>query len=138
MFITQPLDYLPLWALALLTLAVVLLALEVGYRLGRHRGQRPAAEIHVQVVANRMQFVLRDLFVDREHAIAQHVVTGGNHHQHTVVAQLQQIDLIEGLAESITGLDVPYPAPFGLALGVALLLKQKFVPLKPAPETNRP
>jgi TRAP-type uncharacterized transport system fused permease subunit len=46
--------------------------------------------------------------------------------------------LIEALAEAITGLDVPYPAPFGLALGVALLLKQKFVPLKPATETNRP
>jgi TRAP-type uncharacterized transport system fused permease subunit len=45
--------------------------------------------------------------------------------------------LIEGLAETITGLDVPYPAPFGLALGVALLLKQKFVSLKPAAETNR-
>jgi TRAP transporter 4TM/12TM fusion protein len=46
--------------------------------------------------------------------------------------------LIEGLAETITGFDVPYPVPFGLALGVALLLKQKFVPLKPATETNRP
>lgn len=45
--------------------------------------------------------------------------------------------LLEGLAETITGLDVPHPAPFGLALGVALLLKQKFVPLKPATETNR-
>jgi TRAP-type uncharacterized transport system fused permease subunit len=46
--------------------------------------------------------------------------------------------LIEGLAEALTGLDVPYPAPFGLALGVAILLKQKLVPLKPATETNRP
>ena len=45
--------------------------------------------------------------------------------------------LLEGLAETITGLDVPHPAPFGLALGAALLLKQKFVPLKPAAETNR-
>ena len=45
--------------------------------------------------------------------------------------------LLEGLAETITGLDVPHPAPFGLALGVALLLKQRFVPLKPAAETNR-
>ena len=42
--------------------------------------------------------------------------------------------LIEGLAETITGLDVPYPVPFGLALGAALLLKQKFVPLTPAIE----
>jgi TRAP-type uncharacterized transport system fused permease subunit len=42
--------------------------------------------------------------------------------------------LIEGLAETITGLDVPYPVPFGLALGAALLLKQKFVPLTPATE----
>ena len=38
--------------------------------------------------------------------------------------------LLEGLAESLTGLDVPYPAPFGLGLGAALLLKQKFVPVK--------
>src|SRR5262244_2194742 len=36
--------------------------------------------------------------------------------------------LLEGLAETITGLDVPHPAPFGLALAAALLLKQKFVP----------
>ena len=41
--------------------------------------------------------------------------------------------LIEGLAESITGLDVPYPAPFGLAIGVALLLKQKLMPAPAAP-----
>ncbi|HET7912464.1 MAG TPA: TRAP transporter fused permease subunit [Pseudolabrys sp.] len=38
--------------------------------------------------------------------------------------------LLEGLAESLTGLDVPYPAPFGLALVALLLLKQKFVPAK--------
>ena len=30
-----------------------------------------------------------------------------------------------------------HPAPFGLALGAAILLKQKYVPLKPAAETNR-
>src|SRR6187200_895043 len=38
--------------------------------------------------------------------------------------------LLEGLAETLTGLDVPYPAPFGLALVAALLLKQKFVPAR--------
>ena len=32
--------------------------------------------------------------------------------------------LIEGLAEQISGYDVPHPAPLGLAIGVALLLKQ--------------
>jgi TRAP transporter 4TM/12TM fusion protein len=31
---------------------------------------------------------------------------------------------LEALAESISGYDVPHPAPFGLAIGVALLLKQ--------------
>jgi TRAP-type uncharacterized transport system fused permease subunit len=45
--------------------------------------------------------------------------------------------LLEALAETITGLDVPHPAPFGLALGLAILLKQKFVPLKPAAQTSR-
>jgi TRAP-type uncharacterized transport system fused permease subunit len=40
--------------------------------------------------------------------------------------------LIEGLAEFVTGFDVPYPAPFGLALGVVILLKQRFVPVRPA------
>ncbi len=45
--------------------------------------------------------------------------------------------LLEALAETVTGLDVPHPAPFGLALGLAILLKQKFVPLKPAAQTNR-
>ena len=38
--------------------------------------------------------------------------------------------LLEGLAETLTGLDVPYPAPFGLGLVAALLLKQRFVPAK--------
>jgi TRAP-type uncharacterized transport system fused permease subunit len=38
--------------------------------------------------------------------------------------------LLEGLAEALTGLDVPYPAPFGLGLVAALLLKQRFVPAK--------
>src|SRR5262249_28425229 len=38
--------------------------------------------------------------------------------------------LLEALAETITGLDVPHPAPFGLALAAALLLKQKFVPAR--------
>ena len=40
--------------------------------------------------------------------------------------------LLEGMAETITGLDIPHPAPFGLALGVILLLKQKFLPVAPA------
>src|SRR5215475_10284521 len=40
--------------------------------------------------------------------------------------------LLEGLAETITGLDVPYPVPFGLALVAAILLKQRFVAAKPA------
>jgi TRAP transporter 4TM/12TM fusion protein len=38
--------------------------------------------------------------------------------------------LLEGLAETLTGLDVPYPAPFGLALVAFLLLKQKFAPAR--------
>lgn len=32
--------------------------------------------------------------------------------------------LLEGLMETITGLDIPYPAPFGLALGAGLLIWQ--------------
>ena len=38
--------------------------------------------------------------------------------------------LLEGLAETITGLDMPYPAPFGLALAAALLLQRKSVPAR--------
>jgi hypothetical protein len=40
----QPLDHLPLWALSLLTLAAVLLATEIGFRLGRHRCRRTEHE----------------------------------------------------------------------------------------------
>jgi TRAP transporter 4TM/12TM fusion protein len=36
--------------------------------------------------------------------------------------------LLEALAESITGLDVPHPAPLGLVIGAALLLKQYKTP----------
>ena len=38
--------------------------------------------------------------------------------------------LLEGLAERITGFDLPHPAPFGLALATLILLKQKFVPAR--------
>jgi TRAP transporter 4TM/12TM fusion protein len=36
--------------------------------------------------------------------------------------------LLEAMAETATGLDVPHPAPFGLAIGVALLLRQYMTP----------
>jgi hypothetical protein len=32
--------------------------------------------------------------------------------------------LLEGLLEAVTRLNIPYPAPFGLILGIALLLWQ--------------
>ncbi len=41
--------------------------------------------------------------------------------------------LIEAFAEYLSGLDVPHPAPFGLALAAALLLWQKY---RPAPSTE--
>ena len=40
--------------------------------------------------------------------------------------------LIEGIAESITGLDVPHPAPLGIIIGIGLLLWQKYMPATPA------
>jgi TRAP transporter 4TM/12TM fusion protein len=42
--------------------------------------------------------------------------------------------LLEGMAESITGLDVPHPAPLGVVIGIGLLIKQKLSPLPSAPE----
>jgi hypothetical protein len=36
--------------------------------------------------------------------------------------------LLEAMAESISGYDVPHPAPFGLAIAAALLLKQHLTP----------
>jgi TRAP transporter 4TM/12TM fusion protein len=39
--------------------------------------------------------------------------------------------LIEALAEYLTGFDVPYPAPFGVAIAVAVILMQKFMPAQP-------
>ncbi len=39
--------------------------------------------------------------------------------------------LLEALMEAITGLDIPYPAPFGLVLGVALLAWQWLTPAMP-------
>jgi TRAP-type uncharacterized transport system fused permease subunit len=40
--------------------------------------------------------------------------------------------LLEAMLEAISGLDIPHPAPFGLALGAAILAKQKFLPAPPA------
>jgi TRAP transporter 4TM/12TM fusion protein len=36
--------------------------------------------------------------------------------------------LLEAMAEAASGLDVPHPAPFGLAIGLALLLRQYMTP----------
>ena len=36
--------------------------------------------------------------------------------------------LLEAMAETVSGYDVPHPAPFGLAIGAALLLKQYLKP----------
>ncbi len=41
--------------------------------------------------------------------------------------------LLEAMMEGLTGLDIPHPAPFGLALGAGLLLWQWFRPLSAAP-----
>ena len=41
--------------------------------------------------------------------------------------------LLEAMLEAITGLDIPHPAPFGLALGLGLLVWQWMRPLAAAP-----
>jgi TRAP transporter 4TM/12TM fusion protein len=41
--------------------------------------------------------------------------------------------LLEAMLERVSGLDIPHPAPFGLALALAVVLKQKFIPAPPAP-----
>src|SRR5262245_57557951 len=50
-----PLDFLPLWALCLATIAVGLLSVEAGYRLGRLRRRRSESEeeasVRIMVVA---------------------------------------------------------------------------------------
>jgi TRAP-type uncharacterized transport system fused permease subunit len=42
--------------------------------------------------------------------------------------------LLEALAESLTGLDVPHPAPLGVVIAIGLLVKQKLSPLPSVPE----
>jgi len=44
--------------------------------------------------------------------------------------------LLEALAEQISGYDVPHPAPFGLAIIAALLVKQFKVPASPAAKSS--
>jgi TRAP transporter 4TM/12TM fusion protein len=44
--------------------------------------------------------------------------------------------LFEGLAEAISGRDVPYTALLALALAASLLIKQKWVPVDPAQEAK--
>jgi TRAP-type uncharacterized transport system fused permease subunit len=41
--------------------------------------------------------------------------------------------LLEAMLEAMTGLDIPYPAPFGLALGLGLLVWQWMRPMTAAP-----
>jgi TRAP transporter 4TM/12TM fusion protein len=45
--------------------------------------------------------------------------------------------LLEAMAEAISGHDVPHPAPFGLAIAAALLLKQYFTPSATAAAKER-
>jgi hypothetical protein len=45
--------------------------------------------------------------------------------------------LLEALLERITGTDLPYPAPFGLALGAGLLVWQWMRPMAVAPASGR-
>jgi hypothetical protein len=45
--------------------------------------------------------------------------------------------LVEALFERITGTDLPYPAPFGLALGFGLLVWQWMRPMAAAPAGGR-
>ena len=45
--------------------------------------------------------------------------------------------LLEALAETLTGLDVPHPAPLGLAIAALLLVKQKLMPMTAAAPTRR-
>ena len=42
MALNGPLDFLPLWALLLATLAITFLSVEIGFRVGRHRVRRAA------------------------------------------------------------------------------------------------
>jgi TRAP transporter 4TM/12TM fusion protein len=44
--------------------------------------------------------------------------------------------LLEALLEAISGMDIPHPAPFGLAIGLAVLLRQQFMPAPPAAQKS--
>jgi len=56
MFNTQPLDYLPIWGVYLLTVAILLLAIELGYRSGlaiqKRRPDQAEAEVGTMVGAS--------------------------------------------------------------------------------------
>jgi TRAP-type uncharacterized transport system fused permease subunit len=44
--------------------------------------------------------------------------------------------LLEAMLESLSGLDIPHPAPFGLAIALAVVLRQKFMPAPPAAQAS--
>ena len=44
--------------------------------------------------------------------------------------------LLEAMLEAVSGLDIPHPAPFGLAIALAVLLRQKFRPAPPAAQAT--
>jgi TRAP transporter 4TM/12TM fusion protein len=46
--------------------------------------------------------------------------------------------LLESMAESISGYDIPHPAPLGLAIGVALLIKQWGMPIGTTEAAKKP
>ncbi|NBO91285.1 MAG: DUF4239 domain-containing protein [Planctomycetia bacterium] len=51
MLVSRPLDYLPIWAIFGLTVAVVLFAIEAGYRIGKARRLHYADELDAPVAA---------------------------------------------------------------------------------------
>ena len=70
--------------------------------LARFR-EDPAAEVLVQVVADGIQVVLRDVLLEGHHAVAHHAVARDHHHHDAPVHELQQFDPVQRLAGSRDG-----------------------------------
>src|ERR1700685_3238585 len=71
--------------------------IEATLELALNTSKQPAAEIVVDVVPDRNQFVLRDRIVDADDSVADHTVAGNHDHKYAAIRQRDQFDLVERL-----------------------------------------
>jgi len=77
--------------------------LEAPFQLRVDFRKHPAREVAVNVIADGSELVLRNALIHRHHSIAHHAIARHHDHQHALVSQGDQFDLVQRLARRRDG-----------------------------------